>query len=239
MAAAPRRAMSTPRWRYEPALTADRRPQGLLFDWDNTLVDSWAAIHHALQVTFTELGYRPWTFEETKRNVRKSAREAFPELFGAEAARATEIFYATFEQDHLESLTPLPGAQDLIQGLAEAGYKLGVISNKQGRLLRAEAAALGWDRHMLALVGANDAVRDKPDPAVLDHALAGGALEGTERARIWFIGDTDIDLACAHNGGCVAVLLRGQPPAEGEFAACPPQRHFPDCRALLDYLRGE
>jgi len=217
---------------------AGARPEGLLFDWDNTLVDSWAAIHHALQVTFTELGYRPWTLDQTKANVRKSAREAFPELFGAEAARATEIFYATFEQDHLESLTPLPGAQALIEGLAQDGYRLGVISNKQGRLLRAEAESLGWDRHMLALVGATDAARDKPDACVVDHALAGGALEHTERGRIWFVGDTDIDLACAHNAGCVPVLLRSTAPGTAEFADCPPARHFPDCPGLLGYLRG-
>jgi phosphoglycolate phosphatase len=215
------------------------RPLGLLFDWDNTLVDSWAAIHHALQVTFTELGYRPWTFQETKRNVRKSAREAFPELFGDQAARATEIFYATFEQDHLESLTPLPGAHELIAGLAADGVPLGVISNKQGRLLRAEAAALGWDRHLLACVGANDAARDKPDPSVVTHALAGGPLEATERTRIWFVGDTDIDLACAHNAGCTPVLLREAPPGVGEFADCPPSQHFADCRALMSYLRGD
>ena len=220
-------------------LSADERPQGLLFDWDNTLVDSWAAIHHALQVTFAELGYRPWSFEETKANVRKSAREAFPELFGDQAERATEVFYATFEQDHLASLRPLPGADALIRGLAADGYLLGVISNKRGRLLRAEASALGWDRHMLAVVGANDAARDKPDPVVLEYALRDGPLERVERQRIWFVGDTDIDLSCAHNGGCVPVLVRGDAPATGEFAGCPPRRHFPDCRALLAYLRGD
>lgn len=222
-----------------PSSSAEAKPEGLLFDWDNTLVDSWAAIHHALRVTFSELGYRPWTFEQTKANVRKSAREAFPELFGAEAARATEIFYATFEQDHLASLTPLPGAGALIEGLVAAGYPLGVISNKQGRLLRAEAAALGWDQHLVACVGANDAIRDKPDPAVVDHALAGGALDSTPRDRLWFVGDTDIDLACAHNAGCTPVLLRQTGPGAGEFADCPPSRHFPDCRALLSYLRGD
>jgi phosphoglycolate phosphatase len=212
------------------------RPAGLLFDWDNTLVDSWAAIHHALQATFTELGYRPWSFEQTKANVRKSAREAFPELFGTQAERAAEIFYATFELDHLESLTPLPGAGDLIQGLAAAGYPLGVISNKRGDLLRSEAVALGWDRHLTAVVGANDARSDKPDPAVVDHALADGPLDAVARARIWFVGDTDIDLVCAHASGCVAVLLRRAPPGAGEFTACPPQGHFPDCGALLRYL---
>ena len=37
------------------------RPRALLFDWDNTLVDTWGAIHHALTVTFEAMGETPWT----------------------------------------------------------------------------------------------------------------------------------------------------------------------------------
>jgi len=42
------------------------RPRALLFDWDNTLVDSWLVIHDALVVTFTAMGHEPWTLAETK-----------------------------------------------------------------------------------------------------------------------------------------------------------------------------
>ena len=27
-------------------------PKAILFDWDNTLVDSWTVIHHAMTATF-------------------------------------------------------------------------------------------------------------------------------------------------------------------------------------------
>src|SRR5690606_3190282 len=55
-------------------------PRAILFDWDNTLVDTWGVLHRALAATFEAFGRRPWTLEETKRNVRASARDAFPEL---------------------------------------------------------------------------------------------------------------------------------------------------------------
>jgi phosphoglycolate phosphatase len=212
------------------------RPLTVLFDWDNTLVDSWAAIHHALRETFQAMGRTPWSLAETKANVRKSAREAFPELFGARAEEAAEVFYAAFERDHLAALTPLAGARELIEGLAAAGYDLGVVSNKRGRLLRAEAAELGWGRHLRALVGANDAVRDKPDPAVVEMALTGGPAETAQRGRVWLVGDTDIDLDCAANAGCVPVLLRAEPPGPGEFQSAPPRLHLPDCQTLLEHL---
>ena len=42
------------------------RPSALLFDWDNTLIDSWATIHLALEETFQAFGREAWTLEELK-----------------------------------------------------------------------------------------------------------------------------------------------------------------------------
>ena len=58
------------------------RPSALIFDWDNTLVDSWGTIHAALNTMFAQMGHAPWTMEETQKKVRKSLRDAFPVLFG-------------------------------------------------------------------------------------------------------------------------------------------------------------
>ena len=68
-------------------------PRALLFDWDNTLIDSWLALHHAIKATFEALGREPWTLDETRARVRASARDSFPILFGAQAEEATAIFY--------------------------------------------------------------------------------------------------------------------------------------------------
>ena len=83
------------------------RPEAVLFDWDNTLVDTWVVIHQALKTTFESLGEEPWTLEETKVRVRQSAREAFPRLFGARAEEAKKTFYRAFEDSHLELLREL------------------------------------------------------------------------------------------------------------------------------------
>ncbi len=210
-------------------------PKVILFDWDNTLVDSWAVIHHAMSATFDAMGRRPWTLEETRRNVRKSARDAFPELFGERAGEATEVFYRTYEADHLTQLKALPGAEEMLRALADADdLLLGVVSNKRGRLLRLEAAELGWDRYFESLLAAADAARDKPAPDVVDFALSGsGVAAGPE---VWFVGDTDIDILCAHNSGCLAVLLRAEQPAAGEFDALPLAGHVTDCDAFASLV---
>src|SRR3546814_20108108 len=99
-----------------------------------------------MTATFEALGERPWTLEETRRNVRQSARDAFPALFGARADQATAVFYRTYEADHLDRLQPLPWAEAMPQALAEAGaLTLGVVRNKRGTPLRPGAARPGQE----------------------------------------------------------------------------------------------
>ncbi|MDH3919005.1 MAG: HAD hydrolase-like protein, partial [Rhodospirillales bacterium] len=151
-------------------------PRALLFDWDNTLVDTWSVIHHALTATLKAMGHRPWSFEETRKRVRASARDSFPLLFGERADEAMEVFYETFEADHLARLRALPGAGDMLARLGEAGMLLGVVSNKRGCLLRRGVAHLGWTSLFHRLVGADDAPRDKPAVEAVDLALEGSGL---------------------------------------------------------------
>ncbi len=216
-------------------MTADlTRPRAVIFDWDNTLIDSWGAIHDAQNHVFERFGMRPWSMEEIRRRVRGSMRDSYPALFGDRWREAGEIFYARFTQYHLETLTPLPGAAALIERLHAAGIYLAVVSNKKGDYLRQEAAHLGWDRWFGRIVGAFDAAEDKPSVIPVDLALAdSGIAPGPD---VWFAGDADIDLECATRAGCVPVLVRAEAPAAGEFDVHPPTLHACDCIALSNML---
>jgi phosphoglycolate phosphatase len=206
------------------------RPKAVVFDWDNTLVDSWAVIHDALNVTLTTYGLPPWTLDETRDRVRHSMRDSFPLLFGDRWEEAGRCFYARYDEIHMEKVCPLPGAGELLKRLSESGIYLGVVSNKLGKYLRAEAEHLGWHKYFGRIVGALDAPRDKPAPDCVEMALAGsGICRGPD---VWFAGDTSIDLECAVNAGCVPVLVRGNAPNPGEFKDFPPQAHVANCLAL-------
>jgi phosphoglycolate phosphatase len=213
-----------------------KSPSALLFDWDNTLVDTWTVIHAALEPTFTAMGVPPWTLEECRQRVRGSARDEFPRLFGERSGEAIRLFYERFEETHLALLHELPDAGALLAGLADAGFRLGVVSNKHGPILRKEVAHLDWDRHFQRLVGATDAPRDKPAPDPVYLALDRTGPPAAE--EVWFVGDTDIDMLCAVRAGCVPVLLSEAPPAPGEFEGCEPRLHLGNCQALRELLVG-
>lgn len=222
-------------WREQARSAGLARPAAILFDWDNTLIDSWHAIQDAQNHTFAAFGLPPWSMEETKARVRGSMRDTYPQLFGEHWLEAGRIFYQRFAERHLETLTPLPGAGQLLEELWASGIVLAVVSNKKGDYLREEADRLGWQPWFRRLVGAFDAERDKPaiEPVLL--ALDGsGIAPGSD---VWLAGDADIDLECARNAGCVPVLVRSEPPTAAEIASHRPVLHVADCMALLKVLR--
>lgn len=212
------------------------KPKALLFDWDNTLVDSWAVIHAAVNHTLSAMGHAVWTRAETETRARASLRDSFPILFGDEWKRAEKLFYDHFSEIHLSQLAPLPGVVELLEYLAGQGIYLAVVSNKRGAFLRKEASHLGWERYFSVLAGAGDAARDKPAIDHVELALT-GALGIAAGPDVWFIGDTDIDLKCAHMAGCTPVLVRAAAPETGEFDPHPPALYQPDCQSLLAYLQ--
>ncbi len=208
-------------------------PTAILFDWDNTLIDGWAAIEAGLNAAFAAFGKPAWTREQVLGNVRKSLRDSFPEHFGHEWERARDIFYEAVHATHLDVIRPLPASLPMLDSLAH--LPLGVVSNKQGPLLRKEAAHLGWADRFRVLVGAGDAVADKPSGAPLHLAL--GRMGLRAGPHIWYVGDTAIDMQAARAAGCRAVLL-GDAAHDGGVAACAPDMAFTDGVQLSERLHA-
>lgn len=179
-------------------------PAAILFDWDNTLVDTWPLIHRSLNVTLEAMGHKAWSMDEVRASVKHSMRDAFPELFGDRWKEAAELYQTTYRSMHLEALTPLSGALEVLDIIKARGIYCAVVSNKRGPSLRAEAEHLAWAHYFAKTIGADDAARDKPhaDPAIM--ALDGSDI--TPGKHVWFIGDTGADLGCAENLGATAIL---------------------------------
>jgi len=182
------------------------RPRVVLFDWDGTLVDNWPVIHGALNDTLAEWGLPTWTIQEAMARISRSQRDSFPTIFGEGWERARDAFYGRFAERHLHELTVLPGAPALLDRLMGYGIAMGVVSNKAGGYLRAEVSHLGWERYFIGVVGAGDAVEDKP--SALPVRLVLGDAADDDPAGIWFVGDSATDLLTARNAGCVSVLVR-------------------------------
>lgn len=181
-----------------------KTPKAVIFDWDNTLVNTWPMIHHALHHTFVKYGLVPWTLEETKARVGQSARDHFPKLFGDKWEEAGKTYQLCYLNNHLAQLESLPLSEDVLKFLHDKGVYMAVVSNKTGSSLRKEAEFIGWGKYFRKLVGSKDAQRDKPHPDPVHMALEGsGIVPGDD---VWFIGDSTVDLECARNTTCIPIL---------------------------------
>lgn len=210
-----------------------RRPSVLLYDWDNTLVDGWAGITGALNAVFAAFDKPLWTVEDTRNRVRVSLRESFPPMFGDQWEKARDLFYASLTEHHLQHVRPMPGAADALA--AGTPWPQGVVSNKSGHFLRKEVIHLGWDQHFGAVIGAGDAIADKPDPAPILMALA--RLGHPASADVWYLGDTALDMQAAR-AACVTAVLIGDAAHDGGVERAAPDLHFLSAGSLATRLRA-
>jgi phosphoglycolate phosphatase len=207
------------------------KPKAILFDWDNTLVDTWPCIGRATNVTREAMGLGPWTEAEMRANIAGSLRDTFPRIYGDRWEEAREIYHRAFAAIHLEMLRATAAAEDMLQAAHGFGIYLGVVSNKTGRYLRLEADHLGWTGYFGRLVGAQDATRDKPAPEPIHLALDGSRI--TAGAEVWFVGDAPIDVECGRAAGCTTIAVgieQWSTPRADQWVA--------DCTGLTTLLRG-
>jgi phosphoglycolate phosphatase len=211
------------------------KPKAILFDWDNTLADTWPTIHKALEETFIEMGHQPWSMEVTKERVHRSLRDSFPEIFGDKWEQAGDLYIKKFKSIHLQNLTPLEDAEDVLKELKKTDVYIALVSNKTGESLRLEVDHIGWNDYFSKIVGAKDAEEDKPStkPALM-------ALEGSNIALgrdVWFIGDSVTDMECAHNAKCIPIFYGDQDLNSERFKAFQPEKHFKNHNELIEVIK--
>jgi HAD superfamily hydrolase (TIGR01509 family) len=143
------------------------------------------------------------------RSDRDRARVYLEALFtgaGVPAGRMDEVARAlqSLHQDwHLWCRT-MPGTAESLDRLRAAGFRLAVVSNSDGRVEEALAAAGIRDRFDVILDSALVGV-EKPDPAIFRAALT--AL-GVAPEEALYVGDLyEVDVVGARAAGIEAVLL--------------------------------
>ena len=213
-------------------LPLSRRPSAIILDWDNTLIDSWECIQTAFNETLKTMGHLPWTVDQMRTDIRYSLRDRFPLLFGDQWKVAQQIYYTIYGESSLGMIKPIEGAEILLKTLSKASIYRCVVSNKQGDVLRAEADYLGWTDWFGQLIGAGDAEFDKPSVGPVNLALEPLLLRAGmfDPEAVWFVGDTGIDMECAHAAGCLPVLIGSC--TDESLEIYPPRLHVSDCYAL-------
>jgi phosphoglycolate phosphatase len=212
-----------------------QKPDAVIFDWDDTIVDTWQVVRSAINTTLEAFGHRPWSEDEARKRIGPPARVLFSGLFGEDKWQDADKIYIEAYKAHITAHIRLhDGARETLEKLHAAGIPMAVVSTKRGALLRTEAAQLGLDRFFIRLVGAGDAPADKPDAAAVLFALENTQISPSK--KVLFIGDSATDMMTAKNANCTGILIETKPPAEESLAAHQPQHRVKNHAQLVDFL---
>jgi len=181
------------------------KPKAIIFDWDNTLVDTWPLIHQAINITLEKMGKKKFSLEQVQNEIHKSMRDYFPQIFGNQWKQAGEIYRLAYNSINIDQIKLLPNSLDLIKTNHDLGITQFLLSNKSGITLRKELKKLQIEKYFFSAIGAFDAKFDKPHPSSVDLALSLSDID-PNKDLIWFIGDTIADIECAINSNCLPII---------------------------------
>jgi phosphoglycolate phosphatase len=211
------------------------KPEAVFFDWDGTLVDSFLFLHAAHNHVRGILGIEPFTLEVFESYFGQPREKLYKELYGDNMEEAKIHFEAYVYANHLAGLVPIEGAQILLGQLYDMGIPCGVVTNKKGAFVVKEIENFGWGKFFKSVVGAAEASDDKPSPEPLFLAVERAGVN-CDMANIWFVGDTDNDLACARDAGAVPILISSEKEYVRLSKGFEIALHRENCAALRDFL---
>lgn len=183
------------------------KPKFIIFDWDNTLVDSWPLIQESFNHTASILGLKTFSKIEVINQVGYAIRSSFPNIFGDLASKAQEIYTEYYVANYMARLKLLPYAHEILHYLTNLKIPLFIVSNKKGASVRRETKALNINQYFSNIIGSLDTNYDKPNIAPVIKALESHSYNEADTKNILFIGDSLVDYECAQNLGMQSILV--------------------------------
>lgn len=186
----------------------DSTLQGVIFDVDGVLVDSYQAHFRSWQMAAAEFGFSV-TEDDFRRNFGRKSHETIAERWGdrlsAEQVAAFEHRKeAAYREVIHESFPAMPGARELIAALHGAGFLLAVASSGPPENVGLVLDELGQRGLFQAVITGDDVTRGKPDPQVF--LLAAQRLP-LPAARCAVVEDAPAGVAAAKAAGMLAIGL--------------------------------
>ena len=215
-----------------------QKPQLIIFDYDNTLVDSWPQDFETSNAVFKAFEHPPMDALEMLQEPHTPAVTAIMERTGLPYEMVKKTYNAIYNEIHQDIAPPLPGAHALLELIQEMGILTAVISNKEHDLLHDTLGKIGWNTYFNAIYGAAQDKPYKPDPRVIDEIVK-DLPHPVSKERIFFVGDAlSTDIACALQSSVTPIWMSQYSVDEVVFSNDGPKiLKVENCLALADVLK--
>lgn len=154
---------------------ADNPRRAVLWDLDGTLVDSadyhWQAWRDTMAAEGAPISYEQFVASFGLKNDRILRGWLGDDISAERIQRIGDVKEEAFRRLARDrGLVPLPGAAEWIARLHEGGWAQAIGSSAPRANVEITLQALGIDRHLDAIVAAEDVSAGKPDPQIFLRA---------------------------------------------------------------------
>lgn len=197
--------------------------RAVLFDFDGTLADSFAAIAASTNHARKTFGLPPLPVDEIRSYVGHGLVQLMTDL--VPTAPSADVAVQVYREHHrtiaVAQTTLLPGVAEAVAELHRRGIALGVCSNKAVSFTTELVNHLFPTGTFGAVMGPEDVGRPKPDPAMLIEACRHLEVPVSETV---YVGDMSVDVLTGKAAGMTTWLVPGGAGHWDEAVAAGPDR---------------
>jgi HAD superfamily hydrolase (TIGR01509 family) len=189
---------------------------GVLFDWDGTLLDSFQADSSAYLAMFSEMGI-PWGLDQLAQHYSPNWYDVYraaglPEQHWGAADNAWRKHYSGFRPKLI------PGARKVLTAVGRR-YKLGLVTSGDRDRVLGQLREFRLTNSFHARVCSGDTKHKKPHPGPLNFALQ---CIGLAPAHCVYVGDSPEDVQMAKSAHVRVIGVLGPFPTEKRLRASKP-----------------
>lgn len=183
--------------------------KAILFDLDGTLTDSGEGITKSVQYALEKIGKPEPDLEKLRVFVGPPLMEQFMKYADVDEAtgrKAVELYRERYLPIGIYENEVYPGVEEMLAGLKEQGYLLGVASSKPEKLVLQVLEHFGLTHFFDEIAGSEMNGSRTRKSEVIEEVLSRFHLEN-HRDQVILVGDKEHDVLGAREAGldCVAV----------------------------------
>jgi HAD superfamily hydrolase (TIGR01509 family) len=177
--------------------------QGVIFDLDGTLVDTFPLIVDAFNAGVGPITGKQYRADEVIARFGQPEPIMIRNEVGDRWEEACERYYQHYQKHHAACVKPFPGAQRLLRDLVGMKVPLGLVTGKSRRSADITIKALGWNEVFDSIVTGSEMKNQKPEPEGL---LASAKKMGVEPAQCAMVGDSPADIGAGKAAGMFTIV---------------------------------